>query len=39
MKYLLISILFLFNDEIMSLIALSLMMVFFFADILKERLS
>lgn len=39
MKYLLISILFLFNDEIMSLIALSLMMVFFFADILEERFS
>lgn len=37
MKYALVSILFLFNSEIISLMALSFMMLFFFADILKER--
>lgn len=37
MKYLLVSALFLYNDELISLLALSIMMLFFFADILKER--
>ena len=37
MKYLLLSPLFLFNSEIISLITLLLMMMFFFSDIAKER--
>ena len=37
MKYILMSVLFLFNSEILSLFALSVMMLFFFGDILKER--
>ena len=37
MKYALVSILFLFNTEIISLLALTFMMLFFFGDILKER--
>lgn len=37
MKYALVSILFLFNTEIISLLALMFMMLFFFGDIAKER--
>ena len=37
MKYALVSILFLFNSEIISLIALNIMVLFFFGDCLKER--
>lgn len=37
MKYALVSILFLFNSEIISLLALTFMMLMFFGDILKAR--
>ena len=37
MKYALVSILFLFNSELISLLALSIMMLLFFGDIVKER--
>ena len=37
MKYAAIGLLFLFNTEIISLMALSFMMLFFFGDCLKER--
>ena len=37
MKYALMSILFLFNNELISLFALSVMALFFFGDILKAR--
>ena len=37
MKYAAVSLLFLFNSEIFSLIALNIMVLFFFCDILKER--
>ena len=37
MKYALVSILFLFNSEIISLLALNIMVLFFFGDCLKER--
>jgi len=37
MKYALVSILFLFNSELISLLALSIMMLLFFGDIAKER--
>lgn len=37
MKYGIISLLFLLNSEIFSLIALNIMVLFFFSDILKER--
>ena len=37
MKYGIISLLFLFNNEIFSLIALNIMVLFFFGDCLKER--
>lgn len=37
MKYALVSILFLFNSEILSLLALNIMVLFFFGDCLKER--
>jgi len=37
MKYFLISVLFLFNNELISLLTLSILMLLFFADIVKER--
>jgi len=37
MKYAAIALLFLFNSEIMSLLALNIMVLFFFGDCLKER--
>lgn len=37
MKYAFIALLFLFNSEIMSLLALNIMVLFFFGDCLKER--
>ena len=37
MKYALMSILFLFNNELISLFTLSMMALFFFGDILKAR--
>ena len=37
MKYVIISLLFLLNSEIFSLIALNIMVLFFFGDCLKER--
>lgn len=37
MKYLAICVLFLFNNELLSLLALSIMAVFFIGDILVER--
>ena len=37
MKYALVSLLFLFNSEIISLLALNIMVLFFFGDCLKER--
>ena len=37
MKYGIVSLLFLFNSEIVSLIALNIMVLFFFGDCLKER--
>lgn len=37
MKYALIAILFLFNNELISLFTLMVMMLFFFGDILKAR--
>lgn len=37
MKYAAIAILFLFNSEIISLLALCFMALFFFGDILKAR--
>lgn len=37
MKYALIAILFLFNNELISLFTLTVMMLFFFGDILKAR--
>lgn len=37
MKYALLSILFVFNNELLSLLALSIMAVFFIGDILVER--
>ena len=36
MKYAAIALLFLFNSEIMSLLALNIMVLFFFGDCLKE---
>ena len=37
MKYGIISLLFLLNSEIFSLLALNIMVLFFFGDCLKER--
>lgn len=37
MKYAAIALLFLFNSEIISLLALNIMVLFFFGDCLKER--
>lgn len=37
MKYILVSVLFLFNSEIISLMTLLFMMLLFFADMVKER--
>ena len=37
MKYAFIALLFLFNSEILSLLALNIMVLFFFGDCLKER--
>ena len=37
MKYFVVSLLFLLNSEIVSLIALNIMVLFFFVDCLKER--
>ena len=37
MKYFVVSLLFLLNSEIMSLLALNIMVLFFFGDCLKER--
>ena len=37
MKYAAICLLFLFNSEILSLLALNIMVLFFFGDCLKER--
>ena len=37
MKYFVVSLLFLLNSEIISLIALNIMVLFFFGDCLKER--
>ena len=37
MKYAAIALLFLFNSEILSLLALNIMVLFFFGDYLKER--
>ena len=37
MKYGIISLLFLLNSEIVSLIALNIMVLFFFGDCLRER--
>lgn len=37
MKYAAIALLFLFNSEILSLLALNIMVLFFFGDCLKER--
>ena len=37
MKYAAIALLFLFNSEILSLLALNIMVCFFFGDCLKER--
>ena len=39
MKYGVISLMFLANNEFVSLIALSVIMLLFLADILKERFS
>lgn len=39
MKYFAMSLLFLFNSEILSLFALLVMTVFFLLDIMRERLS
>ena len=36
MKYFVVSLLFLLNSEIVSLIALNIMVLFFFGDCLKE---
>ena len=37
MKYAAIALLLLFNSEILSLLALNIMVLFFFGDCLKER--
>ena len=37
MKYGIVALLFLLNSEIFSLIALNIMVLFFFGDCLKER--
>ena len=37
MKYAVMSIAFLFNNELISLVVLMIMMLMFFADILKAR--
>ena len=37
MKYAALGLLFLFNSEIISLLALNIMVLFFFGDCLKER--
>lgn len=37
MKYAAVALLFLFNSEIFSLIALNIMVLFFLGDCLKER--
>jgi hypothetical protein len=37
MKYGIVALLFLFNSEIISLLALNIMVLFFFGDCLKER--
>lgn len=39
MKYLAISVLFLFNNELLSLLTLSIMVVLFIGDILKARVQ
>lgn len=39
MKYLAISVLFLFNNELLSLLTLSIMVVLFIWDILKARIQ
>lgn len=39
MKYLTISVLFLFNNELLSLLTLSIMVVLFIGDILKARIQ
>lgn len=39
MKYLAISVLFLFNNELLSLLTLSIMVVLFIGDILKARIQ
>lgn len=39
MKYLVISVLFLFNNELLSLLTLSIMAVLFIGDILKARIQ
>ena len=39
MKYAAIALLFLFNSEIVSLLALSMMMLAFGADCMKERID
>lgn len=39
MKYLAISVLFMFNNELLSLLTLSIMVVLFIGDILKARVQ
>lgn len=39
MKYLAISVLFLFNNELLSLLTLLIMVVLFIVDILKARIQ
>ncbi len=39
MKYLAISVLFLFNNELLSLLTLLIMVVLFIGDILKARIQ
>lgn len=39
MKYLAISVLFLFNNELLSLLTLSIILVLFIGDILKARIQ
>lgn len=39
MKYLAISVLFMFNNELLSLLTLLIMVVLFIADILKARIQ
>lgn len=39
MKYLILSVLFLFGSEILTLLALNVMVMFFIGDIIGERIS